>query len=835
MEKDCFLNNSEFEEKYDMRAKHWVNPRVVQKALNCWAYTARAVLESHLLMKGVIEYETYLSAGHITYAMFDMAPDDPDCVNINGRIATTGDYGGGRAMAVAYMTRNWSNVYENIDPSFSPKKEGRLTKRAYDITTGKPSNYMVTEVQYFNPKGESYPSEMYLNWVKNAVKNHSAVGMVFNSGEAYFTQQYHCSYCNSNAVHDHHATIIGWDDNFDRNNFQKELKPRNNGAFLVLDSFPRYKEYDGYMWISYEDASIADMYFISGVDENFYIKPREVLQHDIFGFQIGYNKLKEKSPYFSCRYSARKGDRLEAIAFYIVSPCLIDAVCISAGKTIQITSNHNYDVPGYYTLYCDIPIELQEGSFEIKLTLSSDDYDSLKIPIEYISDISYNNILMHIEPNQCFIEGVDITEIRKRDSKYGNVPLRAIVYHEGAETLEKAYNSFKELPEVTGNCIYGLPQEYNGVTMEWRVEPHKVDTYSGVVRKLKLYEYKKDGQVYNCLMNIDKEKAKNATLTALFKSEELVMKRTYAALLYMQKGELDFETTDVKVYGNKTTIKNKGTFIKNAYVVAEANDRQVKVAIKDDYSWEITDFHLYQDGTWKDKYEKTTLKISVVDEKGTELASKTKEFELKKPYTSDGNGTYYALGFLGLLALIAAGTYIAHLVLCETIEEEALIDVPLEEMADIGTMESENPENPCCIRFKAGLFKSFKTIKNVICKVTKIDKTNKADQNADVTGLIAREIQSGGEIINCRVEGSYSSSGTFGAFFGKGENVTVKDCTVAVDVDSCTGTYCGIGVNLTGECTIDNVTICGKVQSKGFHEIAQSYETIDVMDLKLES
>lgn len=560
------MNNREYEEKYDMRDENRVNPRVVQTASNCWAYAARTVLESHLLMKGLINYGEYLSVGHITYAMYDMAPDDPDCENINGRIATTGNYGGGRAMAVAYMTRNWSNVYENIDPTYEKQK---FIKRAYDITTGKPSNYMVTEVQYFNPKGESYPSELYLNLVKNAVKNHSAMGMAFNAGEDYFTRQYQCSYCNSNAVQNHHAAIIGWDDNFDKNNFKQGLKPRNNGAFLVIDSLPRYKEYDGYMWISYEDASIADMYFISGIDENFYIKPREVLQHDIFGFQMGYNKLNEKKPYFSCRYSARQGDRLEAIAFYIVSPCLIDAECISAGKTTRITSeSHNYDLPGYYTLYCNPPIELQEGPFEIKLTLSpgSYSYDSLRIPIEFMSDTSYNNILMHIAPGQCFIEGVDITEIRKKPgddqyAKYGNVPLRAIVCHNGdaAKTLENAYDSFENLPEATGNCIYELPQKYNGVTVEWRVEPHKADTYSSVVQELKLYEYKKDGQVYNCLINIDKEKARNATLTALFKDEDegLVMKRTYAALLGAQEGELDFEVSDVKDYDNKTTIKTK--------------------------------------------------------------------------------------------------------------------------------------------------------------------------------------------------------------------------------------------------------------------------------------
>ena len=52
---------------------------------------------------------------------------------------------------------------------------------------------------------------------------------------------------------DHLVSIIGWDDNFSKENFPISCRPENDGAYLVLNSWGADWGNDGCFWISYED------------------------------------------------------------------------------------------------------------------------------------------------------------------------------------------------------------------------------------------------------------------------------------------------------------------------------------------------------------------------------------------------------------------------------------------------------------------------------------------------------------------------------------------------------------------------------------------------------
>lgn len=54
----------------------------------------------------------------------------------------------------------------------------------------------------------------------------------------------------------HGVSIIGWDDNFSKYNFPEENRPKNNGAYLVLNSWGENWGNGGYFWISYEDKHV---------------------------------------------------------------------------------------------------------------------------------------------------------------------------------------------------------------------------------------------------------------------------------------------------------------------------------------------------------------------------------------------------------------------------------------------------------------------------------------------------------------------------------------------------------------------------------------------------
>lgn len=59
-------------------------------------------------------------------------------------------------------------------------------------------------------------------------------------------------YKSSNGITDHGIVIIGWDDNYSKDNFYYE-KPQNDGAWLILNSWGSNWGNNGTAWVSYED------------------------------------------------------------------------------------------------------------------------------------------------------------------------------------------------------------------------------------------------------------------------------------------------------------------------------------------------------------------------------------------------------------------------------------------------------------------------------------------------------------------------------------------------------------------------------------------------------
>ena len=54
-------------------------------------------------------------------------------------------------------------------------------------------------------------------------------------------------------IQNHAVSIIGWDDNFSKDNFPLNNRPNSDGAYLAVNSWGKQWGDNGCFWISYED------------------------------------------------------------------------------------------------------------------------------------------------------------------------------------------------------------------------------------------------------------------------------------------------------------------------------------------------------------------------------------------------------------------------------------------------------------------------------------------------------------------------------------------------------------------------------------------------------
>ena len=146
-----------------------------------------------------------------------------------------------------------------------------------------------------------------INLIKQRLMDYGAICFSYSNyqGNYNMVNEMQSYYDNGSSVDgsddsSHASVLVGWDDNFSKENFVEGMRPKYDGAWLVKNSWgtdygSQAEGYEGYFWMSYETNLIGlSQYVMQGVDEFDNITVNIISQADVNEIYYELVAAKEK-------------------------------------------------------------------------------------------------------------------------------------------------------------------------------------------------------------------------------------------------------------------------------------------------------------------------------------------------------------------------------------------------------------------------------------------------------------------------------------------------------------------------------------------------------------
>ena len=319
----------------------------------CWAYSAMNALESTLLNKYSTTYDLSNKNNivNVSHERFYLAKSFSDGNNEYG-FMTLGK-GGFELHTILYLTGGYGPIALKSNSPFNGEYTSNTLVSRNNVLNQK-KTYDVTEIQVIgevDPDSDSAVSNK-INAIKTLINK--GIGVTTNSrslhsGCSCFNTNTRALYCpdlnvsyGSNCNY-HTSLIVGWNDNYSKDNFAEGYKPDKNGAWIIRNTHGSSGEY----YISYYDPYLSNdvnmaITSIKNVEYNhlYQYNPSGCKNYQYGGDNYCYNLAKVPSNQVVSVFekNGNGNQKLDSVGFYVQS---------SSSKSVEVyfSSSSSNTVP----------------------------------------------------------------------------------------------------------------------------------------------------------------------------------------------------------------------------------------------------------------------------------------------------------------------------------------------------------------------------------------------------------------------------------------------------------------------------------------------------------
>lgn len=432
---DPVVGAASFPDAYDLRDEGCVTSIKDQGAEGmCHAFAAIGACETNLLKQGL---ETdpdslNLSEAQLGNFLYTLQGDPFDsCYGDYLNAPAKGAAGGNGLFAMAALAGGIGTQLEE----YCPYSQWNSGYSEYNRYTGE---YRLNKMETIT----QLSSQTDIDTIKSWLMESGGVGFAFYSRRTlYYDNGTSFSYYapgksfRENA--NHAALIIGWDDNYSRENFAGDELPSSDGAWLVKNSYgPDYFD-DGYFWISYEDPTMGSYcrYILEDADNY-----DDVYEYDGAGYVFGY-AYKKAANIFTAEYDCTLTD----VSFYI--PSGNPASTVYKAEVYLVNDNTNDPTDGmrvssaslktshsgYRKIALENSVDIKEGQqFSVVLSAESSGKNSTTyLAIEESYEITSSFLVeTHLDRGESYVlsdenDWLDITDVENNNGVLGNAAIKA--------------------------------------------------------------------------------------------------------------------------------------------------------------------------------------------------------------------------------------------------------------------------------------------------------------------------------------------------------------------------------------------------------------------------